>query len=582
MSNMRPVPEEITVGRGDPVYMAHAYLTKVPVPGITPFINAYSQPGDVVADPFAGSGMTGVAALISGRHALLSDISILGKHIGSNYATLVDADAYRKAAKEVIDRTRTTVGDVYDVVCGACGEKGELAKTVWSIVVRCPKCANDVDFYRSLEAAEWSKAAMRCPSCDSSISSRAERVGEVPVVDYVKSRCSTTQVEQRAATHQTAVQLDGAQFPHVEITPDREMYKAQSLGKTGMTTVASFYSPRNLRVLAALREEIEREPDLAIRAKLLFAFTATLTRASKRYQWSKKRPLNAANANYYVAAVFYEWNVFELFGRKVEAAVKSDRWIRDQRGAQESTEPMPSVTYSTQSAASLNYADDSVDYVFTDPPFGSNLFYADMALFQEGWLGDFTDFEEEAVIDRSRGGMRSAARYETLLTDALSECRRIVKPGGRISMVFGNSSGKVWAVVQRAVAAAGLMIDPSAIVILNKGQRSVKGLASGFEHVATLDLVLTMTATESDTSADLHIPTRDEIQTITRSLAENEHPSPSHLYLELLRHALLEGWSVAALNLRDATAALIESGWVTDSKTGSLVRASAVRSFIEV
>lgn len=89
MSNTSRVPEELAVGRSDPAYMAHAYLTKVPVPAITPFIEAYSKPGDTIVDPFAGSGMTGVAAAMLGRTAKLFDISVLGQHIGSNYVNLV-------------------------------------------------------------------------------------------------------------------------------------------------------------------------------------------------------------------------------------------------------------------------------------------------------------------------------------------------------------------------------------------------------------------------------------------------------------------------------------------------------------
>lgn len=63
------LPPEVSVKRSDPVYMAHAYLTKVPVAGIVPFIEAFTNEGDIVLDPFAGSGMTGVAALITGRRA---------------------------------------------------------------------------------------------------------------------------------------------------------------------------------------------------------------------------------------------------------------------------------------------------------------------------------------------------------------------------------------------------------------------------------------------------------------------------------------------------------------------------------
>ena len=140
-------------------------------------------------------------------------------------------------------------------------------------------------------------------------------------------------------------------------------------------------------------------------------------------------------------------------------------------------------------------------------------------------------------------------------------------------MVFGNSSGAVWALVQRAVRNAGLAIEPSEIVILNKGQRSVKGLASGFEHVATLDLILTMQ--EASDQRELRAPSLSEVADLFTLLAEREHPTPSHLYLEALRHALREGWSVADMNLKSATAALEAAGWTIEAKTGRLHRPEA-------
>ncbi|WP_207947682.1 DNA methyltransferase [Occultella glacieicola] len=565
--------EEIVVGRGDPVYMAHAYLTKVPVPGITPFIEAYCPPGGLVVDPFAGSGMTGVAAIATGRSSRLSDISVLGRHIGSNYVNLVDGTELQAAGTKALKGAEAEVGSLYSVPCDNCGREARLSKTVWSVLVECGSCHEPVNFHRSLEAAKWSKSNMQCPHCAAAITSRLDRVGEEPVVDYVSCDCSSKQREQpaRSAPELPTKVLD---FPRVEITPDREMYRASALGKSGHTTVASFYSPRNLHALVALRQQIREVENASLSSKLLFAFTATLTRASKRYQWSHKRPLNAANANYYIAPIFYEWNVLELFERKVVSVARADEWIRDRAFAHGSDADNAVSEYVTESAAALSIPDASADYVFTDPPFGSNLYYADMALFQEGWLDGFTDVTQEAVIDRSTGTKRSAGRYEQLLTDALRECRRILKPGGRVSMVFGNSSGKVWALVQRAVAAAGLKIEPERIVILNKGQRSVKGLASGFEHVATLDLVLTMVQAEN-AEASLIDPSSEEVAVIGRELAGKGVPTPSHLYLELLRHALRSGWSVADLDLRTVTSALIDDGWTIEPTAGRLVRPAA-------
>jgi 16S rRNA G966 N2-methylase RsmD/ssDNA-binding Zn-finger/Zn-ribbon topoisomerase 1 len=570
---MAVVPEELVVGRGDPVYMAHAYLTKVPVPAIVPFIEAHTKPGDLVLDPFAGSGMTGVAAAVTGRRAVLFDISVLGQHIGRNYVNIVDAELARKQADAVVRATRDRLGDIYGVDCEACGQRGQLAKTVCSAVVECSGCHTPVSFYRVLEAAHWQKSAMRCPNCASEVSSRQRRVGEASEVAFVDCPCSSKQREQTAQEPQLDVDVAALNHPRVEITPDRQMYKASALGKHGTTTIASFYSPRNLAVLTVLRDEIAAIEDAALRAKLTFAFTACLTRASKRYQWSRQRPLNAANANYYVAPVFYEWNVFDLFLRKVEAVLRSDDWIVARRAALSDPDDFD-VSYELSSAEQIPLADRSVDYVFMDPPFGSNLFYADMALFQEAWLDGFTPVEQEAVVGRGRREARSATRYEELLTKALSECHRVLRPGGRISMVFGNSTGGMWAIVQRAVRNAGLRIEPERLVVLNKGQRSVKGLASGFEHVATLDLIMTMVP--ADGEADLVDVDEDAIVGEVRAVvARGGAQSPSHVYLELLRAGLRNGWNLSGLHLRAVTTTLLEDGWRLDAARGLLTSAKS-------
>ena len=551
MDDARLLPDTIKAKRSDPVYMAHAYLTKVPLPAILPFIEAFSSPGDTVADPFAGSGMTGVGAMLLGRNARLFDVSVLGRHIGTNYVNLVEPGQLREAAARVIRTTDDRLSDVYAVECSLCGSTGELAKTVWSSTVRCATCTRPVNFYRSLESAEWDKREMRCPHCEGPIGSRSAKLDEEPVVDWIRCSCSERQVEQPWSQPLVTLPETDIEWPDLEIGETRQMYIASALGRHGLTSTASFFSRRNVLVLGTLKSAIDATTEEALRQKLLFAFTAILTRASKRYQWSRKRPLNAANANYYVAPVFYEWNVLDLFSRKVEAAIRSDQWIRSHReGGPSSGGSSPGdVTYEIASADDLPLPDNSVDYIFTDPPFGSNIFYSDMNLFHEAWLDSTTDPAAEAVVDRVQtGAHRSAARYEQLLTDALSECKRILQDNGCISMIFGNSAGAMWQLVQRAIREAGLQVVPEFTAVLDKGQRSVKGLASGFENVATLDLVLTMKRGEPRRH---HIvPSDSEIAEAVDEFLTEPGVTPSHLYVELLRRGFREGWDLGTLDLR--------------------------------
>jgi len=566
------IPEVIEVKRTDPVYMAHAYLTKVPVPAITPFIEAFTSQGDVVLDPFAGSGMTGVAAAATSRRARLFDVSVLGRHIGTNYVNLVDADQLRKRASEAVLAAQERLGDVYSVQCRKCGNGARLVKTIWTVVIACGVCERPVSFYEAMEEAEWDKARMRCPHCAEQVSSRGRRIEEQPVVDSIACSCSSTQLEQPWAPHVLASTWDEVEQPNVPIGEDRQMYLASALGRHGLTTTGAFFSRRNLGVLGALKEELEDVPEADLRDKLRFAFTAILTRASKRYQWSRNRPLNAANANYYVAPIFYEWNVFDLFGRKVEAAIKADDWIRKEHGTGTLFETNDiDVRYELASADALPLPENSVDYVFMDPPFGSNIFYSDMNLFQEAWLGEITDPEQEAVVDRVETGMqRTPERYERLLTGAFAECSRVLKPDGAITIIFGNSSGAMWALLQRAIANAGLWVDPELITILDKGQRSVKGLASGFENVATLDLILTMRPMGTSTALKKEPTTADLDSLIDRLVDDARELTPSHVYLDLLRSGFGMNWDLSSIDLRHITNRLRAAEHDIDPKTGKL------------
>ena len=131
--------------------------------------------------------------------------------------------------------------------------------------------------------------------------------------------------------------------------------------------------------------------------------------------------------------------------------------------------------------------------MFTDPPFGSNIFYSDMNLFHEAWIGNVTDHTREAVMHttgKKRNG--AAERYEALLRSAFFEAFRILRPGRYMSIVFGNSDGRIWDLVQRAIRDAGFQAVPAHVAILDKGQRSVKGLNSGSENVVTVDLIMTL------------------------------------------------------------------------------------------
>ena len=578
--NPEPIqlPETITVPRTDPIYNCHAYLTKVPIGAIQPFIETFTKPGELVVDFFAGSGMTGLAALTLNRRARLSDISVLGKHIATGYLMDAAAPDVRAAANQAMTAARKALGALYMTKRGSDGAKVEMIRTIWSFTYLCPSCGDEMVYYEALNAC--GVVPQQCPSCGGPFARRSwPRGGDVPVRVVVQGEtgrqvaqevCETDRLRMRAALRDRRLR----KVPSLPIDQDREMFSRSGLGRSGMTETGKFFSPRNGIALVELWRAINNVRDEAIRQNLRFAFTAILPRASMRYQWSAKRPLNAQNQTYYIAPVYFEWNVFDLYGRKVNAVIRANEAIF---GGWDlfRTEKLLDVSYEIASAEKLAHLDDcSAHYVFTDPPFGSNIFYSDMNLFQEAWLSLTTDHSREAVVHTT--GKRkngSAERYEELLRNAFSEAFRVLKPGRYMSVVFGNSSGRIWGLVQRALRDAGFKASPVHVALLDKGQRSVKGLNSGSEGVVTVDLILTVQRPPEGVGTGRAVTlangdTASLIRAAIDELADDKPCNASHVYARMLRKAIQKGLLLDDLHLGDVLIALRNAGYRVDRKTG--------------
>jgi DNA modification methylase len=572
----------LRVGRSDAIYNGHSYLTKVPVMAIVPFIEEYSQEGDTIVDIFAGSGMTAIAAKMTGRNAIVSDISRLGKHIGTGYLSSVLPSNLENEAKKIFSESKKKVGHVYDTLRTDDECKMPFGKTIWSFVYECQHCKSEINYYRTLEANNWKTTNLTCLCCKQEFIKRGGKyLRDEPVVVSLKG-VNKKLIEQPLCSFDFK-QIEDAEnsdifehFPNLEIPEDREMYKRSALKKWNLTSTNKFFSHRNAIVLLDLWERFNHVEDNDLKQKLKFAFTAILPRASKRYQWSKKAPLNAAIQNYYIAPVFYEWNVYELIERKITAIIKADNMITNYQ-SDHNVKTKTEQKYVTASADNLKHINDnSVELVFTDPPFGSNIFYSDMNLFHEAWLGEYTDQKSEAVM-RTTGKEKEKSKenYKDILTKAFKESYRILKEDGHLSIVFGNSQGSIWAVVQQAIRDAGFTNKPTNITILDKGQRSVKGLNSGTEKVVTLDLIVTVkkaSNNNTENNNELIDCDIDIVKELIDKIEFNEDITASHIYLDVLRNAMYKGITIADIDLSHIVKIINDKGYKIDIETGKIFK----------
>jgi len=111
---------------------------------------------------------------------------------------------------------------------------------------------------------------------------------------------------------------------------------------------------------------------------------------------------------------------------------------------------------------------DSVDYIFTDPPFGESLQYAELNMFIESWLRVKTETNKDCVLNYVH--KKDLPFYSHMMLGAFTEYTRLLKPGRWITIEFHNSQNAVWAAIQQAIESSGLVVAD--VRVLDKQQRS--------------------------------------------------------------------------------------------------------------
>jgi DNA modification methylase/transcriptional regulator with XRE-family HTH domain len=539
--------DHIVVTKTSVYQRAHSYHTKVPPDAIVPFIKAFTRPGDTVFDPFCGSGMTGVAALLADRNALLSDVSIAAVHIARNYTRPCDPKAFAEALKTVARQMEPIVSWLYRPL----GASTLVEYTTWSDVYRCPSCRSQIVYWESVQkngSVDGDRVA--CSACGERFrKADLQWISEQPVLTQTSS--GSSRIDSHVPTVEELALIEESEkapipywIPVVPFGHEREMWRA-SHRSMGVTGVAEFFSKRNLHVLAALRHSILQVPDERVQEALLFAFTACVNRASKRYQWNAKRPTNVMTGTLYISSLRYEWNVWSLFRRKAADVL---------RFYEQFPKTAAIADVFQRSATDLDcLPDGSIDMVFMDPPFGSNIFYADSSLLWESWLGALTDESLEIVVNKHRAsgtGGKTLNQYGSLMCDAFSHSARILKPGGRAVLAFSNSDDAVWTSVQKALADAGLQTET--VHILDKGQPSIKGVKglNGKENVTCLDLVLCLKRKGKAMQMPVPFPPPSTfIEDSIRSVVRDTRLRTDEIYSAVLRDVMAAQYSVSGITM---------------------------------
>jgi len=159
----------------------------------------------------------------------------------------------------------------------------------------------------------------------------------------------------------------------------------------------------------------------------------------------------------------------------------------------------------TQSATDLRQIpDNSIDYVFIDPPFGSNLMYSELNFLWEHWIDVFSNPLEEAIQNENQG--KGLEEYRKLMGKSFNSIFRVLKPGRWLTVEFHNSSNSVWRALQTSIWEAGFVIAD--VRMLDK--RKITMLQGTHSNIAKQDLVISAYKPGEDVENDFKLTAGSE------------------------------------------------------------------------
>jgi DNA modification methylase len=519
-----PYAADVSEGKNDPIYNAHSYHTKVPHKAIMRYILHYTEPGDIVFDGFCGTGMTGVAAQMCGdrdtvvslgyqvkedgtilreetaddgkkvwvpfsklgaRRAVLNDLSPAATFIAYNYNTPVDVQEFEREAKRILAEVEAECGWMYETVHSDGKTKGRINYTVWSDVFVCPNCFREFIFWDVAvdKKAGEIKDEYFCPHCqskltkrnvehvwvtkfDSEINDTVKLTKQVPVL--INYSIGTTRFEKVPDAFDIETIKKADTFNINYWFPTLKIPRGAKTGepiRVGISHVHLFYTSTSLAWLATLRAKCKK---LGYQFLIPFSMINTI---SKLYRYNVKKPNYKGQGGGILTGTLYVPSLI----RGLSATSSYKRGMgRLSKIYEANCSFKKQSLISSSSATNIGIHQPVIDYIFLDPPFGSNLNYSELSFLWESWLKVWTNSKPEAIENKTQG--KGANEYRRLMTECFKEAYRLLKSGRWMTVEFSNTQASVWNNIQTALTEAGFVV--ANVSALDKKQGSFNAVTN--------------------------------------------------------------------------------------------------------
>ena len=437
-----------------PMYLIHKYWARKPHNVVAEYIQHYSKEGDIVLDPFGGSGVTAMEAIKSGRKAVSIDLNPMSAFLIENTLSQISSQEIKTELKKIDCILKDKINELYETKCPKCNQKAIVLATIWEKGKKAPKELRCI-----------------CPECKKYAAEPKQR--DLALLNDIEKLKPKKYPKNRLAYNGNLFK-EGTHLPEYE-------------------TIDSLFTKRNLYVLSLLFDEIEKIKNKKLQNVFKFAFTSMVHLASMMCPVAKEGGKGHWSAlsttsfwpvhRYWIPPIFMESNVWMLFESSIlgkqgvlrgkEDAASQIRTYKRAKNFKE-LDDGANILFETANALELTkiIPPNSIDYIFTDPPYGGAVQYFELSTLWAAWLNMDLDYADEITINTQQ--KKDFDYYHKMLRSAFREMYQVLKPGRYLTVTFHSTEIAVWNSIIKAVVLNGF--DMEKIIYQPPARTSAKGL----------------------------------------------------------------------------------------------------------
>jgi putative DNA methylase len=495
MKRVNPIKHSIEAKGHTPQYRMHKYFARRPYNVFSNLISHYSKNNDIILDCFCGGGVTVFESAALGQKVIGVDINPLAAFITRMQMFNGDLEELKATYEKFIKSISEKYSNWYRIKFD--DDEGICEWVEWAYVVTCPACSSEIVL---VESNKISNGIYKCSNSECTGINGVRRVNCKPkkslplraryfsknANQYLLRNVDEKIIKQSIDIDYNKILNGTLMRPDFEIPLNWDRQFEDKLKEKGIVEYRHFFTDRNFALNVRIFNDILKMRDNI--SPVMYEYLYFLFSSSLRYSnnmtrvtenWEGGKPTAMDKHAFWVPNQYIETNIIEIIEKRAKAIVLGCSFSKGTLPtscieAKDYKDLVANGGYLVlnRSSSNLPLPSESISVIITDPPYGSNVQYAELSSIWNAWFSLFNGLDsyiykdEEAVVNRKTKfeGAKSEEDYEELLFKVFAECNRVLKDEGYLVFTFNNKNIKVWIAMMKAVARAGFYLPEDGVV----------------------------------------------------------------------------------------------------------------------